>query len=758
MSAARDRMLLELPLGRRRLRLDLWLLLTLAFAAWTRLNGLDWGWTDFSPLPEAERPEMAFYAFHPDEASNIRAARNFSASEDWRPTGELYGQQVDYSLYGASTVYLHDAAVTVAGWFLDFEPWAEDGARSQMVTWMAVRWLTALLGLACIPLLYAGALTLHGRRAARLAAALLACAAFHAQSGRFGTVDVPMVFFSLWSFAHLAVLLKRDSWTHRLLAALAAGLAVSTKINAVLVLAPLLAAEVLRAPWPAGANLTASARELAKRVFARGPLAAGATVVAVFALVNPYAILDWKNFLFADHAFGLVHILKNVRGEFFYPFQIQFQEIRPLPFLLGNVLPWAAGPALEAAGLLALPWLLWKRRPADLVLLAWTLPAFLLTAGAKVMFMRYALPFLPLLALAAAVGLDDLLAAGSAGVRRLGWALALLVLAPSALWTKALASVHDVEDSRISTGRWIAADVPPGTALLHERSANSIKPVLHRPHYDNVCLEIPTVYRSDGSSEADKLDFLVGKLRQVDRAAILESNRKLGYERTSRYPAERLFYQRLFADRLGFATDTVFQTLPRVLGISIDDQAAEFSLRYYDHEEIHLLSKVDPAALEAGLVEMKATLARDPAAVDSRLAAIDAALERGDLGAARDGAAALLDPAKAGPTGLRGQAAALERLAQVFEESARQLALAGDNDGAGRSLSEAERFLSAAVREPSATAGRERRAAAWAALHERTGDRAGARALLEQLRAAGIVSAELDSLGRAWSESEEIER
>lgn len=750
MSAARDRMLVELPLGPKRLRLDVWLLLILLAAALVRFNGLDWGWTDFSPLPEGERPEMAFDAFHPDEASNVRAARNFSASEDWRPTGELYGQQVDYSLYGATTVYLHAMAVTVAGWFLDFEPWSEDGALSQKRTWMAVRWLTALLGLGCIPLLYAGALSLHGRRAARLAAAGLAFAAFHAQSGRFGTVDVPMVFFSLWSFAHLAALLKRDSWTHRLLAALAAGLAVSTKINAVIVVFPLLAAEALRDPWPAGGAL-AGLRELAGRLFSRGPLVAGAVVVGVFALVNPYAILDWRTFLFADHAFGLAHILRNVRGEFFYPFQIQFQEISPLPFLLGNVLFWAAGPALEIAGLAAIPWLGWKRRPADLVLLAWILPAFALTGGAKVMFMRYALPFLPLLALAAAVWTDDLLASVSAAARRSGWALAVLVLLPSALWTRALASVHDVEDSRISAGRWILANVPDGTALLHERSANTIKAVIHMPRYENVCLEIPTVYRSDGSSEADKLDFLVDRLRQVDRAAILESNRRLGYERTSRYPAERLFYDRLFAGRLGFAVDTVFRTLPTVLGVPIDDRAAEFSLRYYDHEDVRLFRKVDPAALEAGLADMKAALRRDPAAVDSKLAAIDEALGRGDLAAARDGAAALLDPARAGAAGPRGTGAALERLAAVFEASARRQADAGDRAGADRSLGEAERFLSLAVQEPSAQAGRERRAAAWAAFRARAAGPESGLALLEQLQAAGLGSAGLDSLRSAWT-------
>jgi hypothetical protein len=757
--AARDRMLI--PLRGGRLNIDLWLLLILLAAAALRFNGLDWGWTDFSPRPLEERPERSFYAFHPDEASNIRAARNFSASEDWRPTGELYGQQVDYSLYGASTVYLHAMAVTVAGWFWDFEAWAEDGGRSQYLTWMAVRWLTALLGLGCLPLLYLAALRLYDRPTARLAAALLAFAAFHAQSGRFGTVDIPMVFFSLWSFAHLAVLVRRDSWPHRLLAALAAGLAVSTKINALVLLAPLLTAEVLRGGWPPrlpgeGWRWTkALAGLLLRRLAAPGPLAAVAVVVGVFALLNPYAFLDWRNYLFADHAFGLVHILRNVRGEFFYPFQIQFQDIRPLPFLVGNVLLWAAGPALLAAGLAALPWMAWRRRPGDWVLLVWLLPALAATVGAKVLFMRYALPFLPLLALAAAVPLVELGRATRPGLRRAGLGLTLLVLLPSALWTRALASVHDNEDSRIVAGRWLAANLPVGSALLHERSANSIKPVIHMPDYHNVCLEIPTVLRADGSSDADKLDFLGAKLREVEFAAILESNRRLGFERSSRYPAERLFYQALFAGGLGFVADTVIHPLPRVLGLAIDDEAAEFSLRYYDHEEIHLFRKRDAAALEQGLAALKARLVRDPRSVDSRLSAARTALARGDLGAARSEAIALLDGAVPGDSGPRGSAEAFSVLAAVFAAGAERQAAAGEIQAAQTSYQEAERFHGLALRDPGAVPGREARALAWLRFRDGLGEREAARDLLAQLRAAGLRSAGIDSLHQAWSSPEE---
>jgi|GEM_PF-3147187 len=752
-----------LRVGSRRFQLDLILVLIVALGAMWRLNGLDWGWTDFDPSRPGATGPGSFYAFHPDEASNIRAARLFTESDSWRPTGELYGEKVDYSLYGATTIYLHTAVVKTAAVLGGFTPFDEKDPRSFRATWLAVRWLTALLGLACIPLLYWGAFSLHGRGTARLAALLLAGAAFHAQSGRFGTVDMPMVAFILWSFAHSARLLTQPrapqlflggkvkvDWD-LVLAALAAGLAVSTKINAALVALPLIAAELMRDALPAGAG--PRARALFRRLFGLRLVGAGVGVVAVFFLLNPYAFLDWRTYLFADHAFGLVHILKNVRGEFYYPFQIQFQDISPLPFLVGNVLWWAAGPALLLAAVAALPWLGWKRRPADGMLLVWFVPGLLLTGGAKILFMRYALPFLPLLALLAAVFLMDLQRAARARSRLaagMAWLLVAAVALPSLAWTAALASVHNREDSRIAAGRWLAAHLPEGAALLHERSANSIKPVIHMPRYHNVCMEIPKVYHATGATEGEKLDFLGDRLRQVDWAAILEANRKLGYDRCRQFPAERRFYEELFAGRLGFVTDTVFQSLPQVAGLRVDDQAAEFSLRYYDHDEVHVFRKTDPAALEAGIARLKEEMASTPGTADEKLARLHGLLEKGDLEGARAAATTLLQEAdvaqRAGSNVATGQAAALQVLAEAYERSAQGLMAVGRNTEATPLLQEADRLHSQSVQWPSAPVGMEGRLAQWLRFRARVMGPEAARDLALQASQAGLAGPGLQAV------------
>ena len=550
----------------RRLRVDLLLVLVLLLAAGVRLFALNWGWTDFSPLPAQERPAQTFNNFHPDEASNLRVARNMYTSGNWRPTGELYGQTFDYSLYGAAPIYLHIAATWVSSLFGDFTPFDLDDEYSEMRSYVAVRWLTALLGLACVPLVYWAALLLYGRRAALLAALLLAFSAFHAQSGRFGTVDIPMVFFSCWSFAHSARYLRYGKWRDILLAALAAGLALASKINSLLIVVPIIAAELMR-----GAEVLHVQQGDTKRwwltagwlryLFSLRLVSAGVLTIAVFLILNPYVFLDFHNYLYGNQAFGLMDNVRNVRGEFFKTFQIQFEQINPWSFLVTKVLPWACGlPQMLLAGL-GLLFMLWRRKRADLLLLAWLLPMLAMTGNAQVMYMRYALPLLPPIALASSILLDGLmdgrwLEPGSGRTlvrvsRSVGVVLTLVAVILSGAWTCALASVHRVEDSRISAGRYLAEVLPDGVGLLHERSANSIKPVIHMPRYNNVCLEGPTVIHATGNLAADQLDYLAGRLDQVQWAAILESNRKLGFERSGRYPGPELFLPRPFRGQAG---------------------------------------------------------------------------------------------------------------------------------------------------------------------------------------------------------------
>jgi hypothetical protein len=428
-----------------------------------------------------------------------------------------------------------------------------------------------------------------------------------------------------------------------------------------------------------------------------------------------------------------------VRGEFFYPFQIQFEHINPFLFLFTNVLRWAAGPLLLLGALAGLGLMAWRRRPADRVLLAWFVVSVALTGNAQVMFMRYALPFLPLLALAVArlvTGLREMLPEQRARV--ISPALALLIVLPSLHWSLALASVHREEDSRITAGRYLKAALPDGAVLLHERSANSIKPVIHRPRYVNVCLEMPGIQRAVEAglvTPGEQLEALEARLEGVQWAAILESNRKLGFDRNGGYPVIREFYRSLWAGELGFEPDTVFKTLPSAFGIAVDDEPAEFSLRYYDHEEVQIFRLRDPAQVKTAFAGLRERLAD---AQDRTAALAEQALAEGRLEDARAFAEQGL---KTGPAGSSRFYAVL---AQVFLQAA--LLGSGSDE-----LDAAAHFHQKAIQSEHLF--RERRVAEYGEFLLSLGQTRAVEQLLQQAAAGKLHHPRLEQLARRLQES-----
>ena len=571
------------------------MLVVLAIGTLLRFQGLDWGTSNYDLHHPADSSGTHFYHFHPDETSNVKVAGNLK--ESWRPNINLYGQNVAYSLYGASTVYLNALAVRVAQLFVDFEPYRYDNSSDERITFLAIRILNALLGALTPLLLFLAARRLYGAWTGLGAAALLAVTMLHVQMSHYGVVDVPVVCFSLAAFYFISCLYRQPLWRYYLLAGLFFGVALSTKINAILLVVPFLTAHALNRyqtrawSWRSASGWLHFLRVLLQPTM----LAAGGMTILVFFLLNPFAILDFREYLFADNAFGFFHILRNIRGENLYPFQIQFLDNNfPLLPLFTNLLPWGMGWPLALLGVLGVVIQIIRGKAVDWVLLAWLLTTLLLTHNAKVLYMRYALPLMPLLALSGVRGVVLLLEWRPA--RWLRYSLSLLVLAVFCYgwaWSAAFNSVYQREDSRLAAARWLGIQVAPGTTILHEQSANSMKFYLDKDQYDLLPLSIQMLYHAGGLlTFQERIDYLYHKLDMVDYYVFVETNRMAGYREVSRhFPVEADFYTLLLSGRLGF--QLVFDRVeyPRLLGWVIDDSAAEFSLRYYDHSRVFIMRK-----------------------------------------------------------------------------------------------------------------------------------------------------------------------
>jgi tetratricopeptide (TPR) repeat protein len=326
-------------------------------------------------------------------------------------------------------------------------------------------------------------------------------------------------------------------------------------------------------------------------------LLAGGMTVLVFFLLNPYAILDFKDYLFADNAFGFFHILRNIRGENLYPFQIQFMDNNfPLVSLFSNLLPWGMGWPLALLGGVGAVIQIVRGRSADWILLIWLLVTLLLTHNAKVLYIRYALPLMPLLVLSGVRGIALLWEWRP--VPKLRYFLSLLVLSVwvyGLAWSAAFNSVYAQEDSRLAAARWLGQNVSHGTTVLHEQSANSMKFYLEKENYDLLHLSIHMLYRSGGLlTFQERIDYLYHKLAMADYFIFVDTNRMAGYQEVSNhFPVESDFYNLLLSGKLGYELVFDRKMHPEMWGWEIDDTEAEFSLRYYDHSRTFILRKTD---------------------------------------------------------------------------------------------------------------------------------------------------------------------
>jgi hypothetical protein len=127
--------------------------------------------------------------------------------------------------------------------------------------------------------------------------------------------------------------------------------------------------------------------------------------------------------------------------------------------LLQN-LPYALGVPLLVLGVAGVGLLLARRRRGDVVLTLFALPYFFGLGLSKVRFLRYTLPLVPVLAIAAAALLERLAAfpRGKIASRALGG----LTVATCATLTLIQLVAMLRPDPRTRAAEWIAANVPPG--------------------------------------------------------------------------------------------------------------------------------------------------------------------------------------------------------------------------------------------------------------------------------------------------------
>jgi Dolichyl-phosphate-mannose-protein mannosyltransferase len=337
----------------------------LATATFLRFWGLRFG------LPYFEHPDEWAVA---DEALRMLRTGNFSPLSYTYPTLYVYLQ--------VGVAALHYAWGATAGIYPT--PEAIDPARYYI--W--ARTLTASMGVSLTGLTYLIGRRAYGRTVGLIAALLLAILPTAVGDAHYVTVDTPAAFFMALAF--LIILGVRNRWHtfwQIFIAGFVVGLAASTKYTAGVVVMPLFVATVLfyrssatetqNQPW-----LSALGSRLSAMI---AGVAIGFTIGTPLWLPELPRVLD-----------DLAGIARHYR-EVGHP---GAESSRPALFYW-DALHYEA-PLVAWATLGGIALALFRRKPADLLILALVIPFMLQLSSVRVVFFRNFVPLMPIVSVLAA--------------------------------------------------------------------------------------------------------------------------------------------------------------------------------------------------------------------------------------------------------------------------------------------------------------------------------------------------------------------
>ncbi len=401
------------------------LIIILAAGAWLRFAGLDFG------LPQTNtRPDENHLVERASRAADGRLEpRTFR-----KPT--LLAWQTA-CLFRAASPWLREPGET----FVE----AEAGRPARF--YLLARALSCLYGIATLVVLYRIGLSLGGPVVGLSAAAFLAVSPLHMRDSHFATVDVAFVFFLTAAVPFLIRLTRGAPITAGIGAAILIGLGSAVKYTGLVGLLPLF-----------GAALAAPDRSTAERW--RNGLGLVALGFASFVAAAPYLLLDLREFL-PTIPFFMEQVRSGHYGMTLGPYGFTHHLAWTLPIAFG-ILPLflaLAGGVAHAV------------RPGRhrVVLLGVAVVVYLVIGAQRILFARYVMPLLPILALFAGKGVA--LAAARLSPRGRGAAVisaALVVVAAAAPLTRSvlLDRLLMREDTRLAASRWLDAEIPEGARVL----------------------------------------------------------------------------------------------------------------------------------------------------------------------------------------------------------------------------------------------------------------------------------------------------
>lgn len=498
--------------------------------------------------------------FHPDERNINAAVSRIHFFDDLDP---------EFFAYGSLPIYVYRVAGEVVALVSGDPTWVAAWGKINVVG----RFFSALVSVLTIPAIYLLTVTWFSSvRAALYAATVATFAASLIQTAHFAITESLLTLLTVLAAYCSYRIYRRPVLASSLVCGLVIGVAVATKMSALLLLVYPLTAHflvLLRKPLNF-ASLTRTTLYLFDLL---------AVVLLCVVLFAPYTFLRWD--IFRE---SMRYESGVAMGRLMVPYTLQFVRTTPYLFQLANLV-WQLGPVALASimGLVMLPWMTSRLSVTYFVLfLSFPLVYFLFVGAWHTKFIRFMVPILPFLIIGAGILLDFV----STRWRRVGRLIVFVLLLLSALWGLAFFSIYTREQTRISASAWIYEHVPDGSLVLREHWDDGLPLPLtsDSPESHGYQLESLTIYEPD---DERKLEYYSDRLSQGDYL-VINSRRLYGtlLYMDDRYPITSRYYRLLFAGNLGYVKVAEFSSYPSLLGFTINDDASEETFQVYDHPKV----------------------------------------------------------------------------------------------------------------------------------------------------------------------------
>ena len=424
------------------------------------------------------------------------------------------------------------------------------------------------------------------------------------QLSHFYAVDTLLTFFITLLLYLLIRFYERPTVKKSLALGITFGLALATKISAIVLIAPLGITIIVDDLLIGIKTVRRWAHFKTHLLRTFPPLFISVLIILVGTIVTviftePYVLLDKQEFL--TQTAQQAAMTKN---PFLFPYTLQYVGIIHYVYEIRNFILFGEGTLLSLLGFLGIiftVFLVYKKDKKQ----KWAQEAILLTflfvyvgvvGNFAVGYMRYLLPIYPIFSVFAALFAERVLRL-LRPFRVLYYFVCVIFSVSLLLFPLTFLHIYTVPNTRVQATNWILTHIPAGKTLAIEHWDDSL-PLVGQASYTMTTLPL---YDPDTTQKWQAIDqqlaksdyIIIASMRLAAPLTRLTNCRVLPPDRC--YPMSAAYYHKLFDGTLGFtkvADFTVFPTVP-LLNLPINDESSDESFTVYDHPHVMIFKKTD---------------------------------------------------------------------------------------------------------------------------------------------------------------------